>query len=920
MATKHTDTKGTYYLVEKGDTLWGIAETHYGDGTKYKQLAAYNNITNPDLIYVNQKIYTTNVSGSSSSNSNAPTITAFGLQSDSDNTLFATWTWNKTENLDGYKVLWTYGTGDGVAFVGDDRTISYDKHSPASSRQSLYNIPSNAKVVRFKVKPISKTYTKNNKETSYWTANWSTEKVYNVTKELPPETPPTPTVTLEEFDLTASLANIGELNAKTIQFQVVRDDSPSVYKTGTATIKTASASYKCTVHAGSKYKVRCRSCRDGIYSDWSDYSSSYDAPPAAVSGITSIKATSETSVRLEWEASKTADSYEIEYTTEKRYFDGSNGTTTQGDIKDNHYELIGLETGHEYFFRVRAVKGSDQKTAWCEPKSITLGDKPAAPTTWSSTSTAIAGETVDLYWVHNSSDGSSQSKANLEITIGDVSKIFFIDNYDEEDKRDKTSRAILDTAGNRVVWYDDDGEHIGSLSDLTQKVSDGSTVLWRVQTFGVVENKPSDWSVQRTIEVYAPPSLELDLRNAEKDSTDTITSFPFYISAVGATSSTQSPIGYHLSIRSDEVYETVDSMGNPVTVNIGDEVYSKYFDIFTELFVELSAYHVDLENNVKYTIECTVTMSSGLTATETLGFNVAWTETEYEPTAEISIDSETYTASIRPYCEISALNRYEVTRDSGAYVKSNTALGFITDVTGTGSTTTTGEAVLCGVDVNDNTVYYCEVEEKTPIENVYMSVYRREFDGSFTEIGTNLDGAMSTTVTDPHPSLDLARYRIVAIDKDTGSVSFSDPAGYPVGGVAVIIQWNEAWSAFDAIESSALEQPAWSGSLLKLPYNIDVSDSNRPDVALVEYIGRSHPISYYGTQIGSSSSWSMEIPKSDKETLYGLRRLSRWMGDVYVREPSGSGYWANITVSFSQKHCEVTIPVTLTVTRVEGGA
>jgi hypothetical protein len=64
----------------------------------------------------------------------------------------------------------------------------------------------------------------------------------------------------------------------------------------------------------------------------------------------------------------------------------------------------------------------------------------------------------------------------------------------------------------------------------------------------------------------------------------------------------------------------------------------------------------------------------------------------------------------------------------------------------------------------------------------------------------------------------------------------------------------------------------------------------------------------------------MVIPKSDKETLYALRRLSNWMGNVYVREPSGSGYWANIKVSFSQKHRDLVIPVTLNVSRVEGGA
>ena len=90
-------------------------------------------------------------------------------------------------------------------------------------------------------------------------------------------------------------------------------------------------------------------------------------------------------------------------------------------------------------------------------------------------------------------------------------------------------------------------------------------------------------------------------------------------------------------------------------------------------------------------------------------------------------------------------------------------------------------------------------------------------------------------------------------------------------------------------------------------------------MSLIEYIGRAHPVTYYGTQLGVGATWNMEIPKNDKETLYGLRRLSRWLGDVYVREPSGSGYWANVVISYSQKHCETTIPVTLTISQVEGG-
>ena len=107
--------------------------------------------------------------------------------------------------------------------------------------------------------------------------------------------------------------------------------------------------------------------------------------------------------------------------------------------------------------------------------------------------------------------------------------------------------------------------------------------------------------------------------------------------------------------------------------------------------------------------------------------------------------------------------------------------------------------------------------------------------------------------------------------------------------------------------------------MLKLPYNIDVADNHEADVSLIKYIGRERPVGYYGTQRGETATWNLEIVKSDMETLYALRRLASYLGNVYVREPSGSGYWANVRVSFSQKHCELTIPVTFDITRVEGG-
>lgn len=813
------------YTVEKGDTLSEIAVAF---GTTYQELARINNIPNPDLIYVGQVLKLSGDPDTVKKNTTSKaTITAFGFQSNSTNTIFATWTWDKT-NTDNYQVKWYYDTGNKVWFIGNDSTVT--------EKQSTYNYPNNAERVKFIVKPISKTHTVNNKTTSYWTASWSTEKIYN-TDSAPPEKPNTPTVTIEDYKLTARSDNLEEVKATELIFQIVKNDK-SIFNTGRAAIITNSAVYSCTVNAGDQYKARCRSVRSNIYSDWSEYSGNVGTIPSVPSEITTCKATSETSVYLEWSPVNTATTYDLQFTTKKNYFDGSDQLTTESSIEGTQYEKTGLESGQEYFFRVRAVN-SKGHSAWSGIKSIIIGKDPVAPTTWSSSTTVITGETLNLYWVHNAEDGSSQTYAELELYINDVKSTYTIENTRSEEEKDKTSVYPIDTTS----------------------YIEGTKIQWRVRTAGITRTY-GDWSVQRTVDIYAPPTLELNVTDVNGETLEILETFPFYISALPGPN-TQAPTGYYVNITANSAYETVDYIGNVKIVNSGEQVYSKYFDISTELMLELSASHLDLENNVSYTLSVVVSMNSGLTAESSTEFTVAWTDMEYEPNAEISIDTDNYTASIRPHCE----------------------------------------------DENGD-----------PIKDVMLSVYRREFDGSFTELAKNISNTSNTFITDPHPALDYARYRIIAVTTTTGAVSYCDIPGYPVGGTAVIIQWDEEWSDFHTSIEDSLEQPPWTGSLLKLPYNIDVSDKHSLDVALIEYIGRKHPVSYYGTQVGVSSTWNVQIEKDDEETLYALRRLAIWMGDVYVREPSGSGYWANINVSFSQKHCEVTIPVTLDITRVTGGA
>lgn len=44
------------YTVAEGDTLWSIAKTNYGDGSKYTKIVSANGIENPNLIKAGQKL------------------------------------------------------------------------------------------------------------------------------------------------------------------------------------------------------------------------------------------------------------------------------------------------------------------------------------------------------------------------------------------------------------------------------------------------------------------------------------------------------------------------------------------------------------------------------------------------------------------------------------------------------------------------------------------------------------------------------------------------------------------------------------------------------------------------------------------------------------------------------------------------
>ena len=729
-----------------------------------------------------------------------------------------------TNHLEHFEVKWHYATGDGVWFEGGSSNVT--------AKNTTYNMPSNATKVKVTVKPVSK---KDSNDKSYWTGE-SVSVEYKVSEGKPVQ-PSAPSVSVEKYTLTAILENIEDSKADQIEFWVVKGDSEDKFAGGIQDVKTQRASFSCEINAGAKYRVRCRainvvSDNEKTYSDWSNYSNEVSTIPLSVTDV-KCYVESETSVRLTWTGCENATSYTVQYTTNKAYFDSASDVSSL-TVENTTAYVTGLDSGDEWFFRVRATN-KEGDSGWSSIVSTVIGTKPAAPTTWSSTTTAVVGEdVVILYWVHNTEDGSKQTGAEIELDVSGSVDVITVDtpNEDENDDETKTYSYNLNVS----------------------QYPEGAEIKWRVRTKGIT-GEFSDWSIQRTIDLYAPPTLSLQANS-------TLTAFPYTIK-MEAGPSTQTPISWHISVTATDTYETEDVTGEPIYVSSGQEVYSKVFNESTNpITVTLSAGDVTLKSGQRYTAKATVSMNSGLTAETETTFNVNWAEMDYEPDGAIAIDKNSFCAYISPFCI-------------------------------------------------DNSNYITD--------EVVLSVYRREHDGSLVPIAIDVVNNGSITVTDPHPSLDYARYRIVARDKDTSVVSYVDLPGEPIKEPSIIIQWDERWTNFDYVEDAVREIPPWTGSLLRLPYNVDISESRDPDVSLIEYIGRRNPVSYYGTQRGEKASWSTEIPKYDKETIYGLRRLANWSGDVYVREPSGTGYWAHINVSMSINHLEVVIPVSFEIQRVEGG-
>lgn len=816
-----------------------------------------------------------------------PDIWYMGPAAGTDRSMVAQWNWKYTTTTDHYQVIWEYwlpvenSPKKGVWIIGSDTKTS---DGTAKNCYSAYTVPSNGTKVKVSVLPVSMSYEKNeatatttqeeNKklwekvkdkaesvianfipktvttENKYWVANWGTHKEFIIGQDSPPAKPDVPSVSFsaQTMKLTFSYTNLASTITQ-VQFRLTIGGSSLAGRHteyNWLNVVDGHAEYVVSIAAGKSYYAsgRVRNSKT-LASEWSDMSELIETPPAAPTAFANavtVRIQSTLSAKLTWNPVNGATSYDVEYATDPNYFDGG-GPTQIESTEYTQLTLTSIASGYHYYFRLRAVNdiGNSPWIPKNKYRDLIIGEKPEAPTTWSSTTKGIVGENVILYFTHNTKDGSYMEEGTIEWWVNGT----------------KQPNIVIPKSADPVIYENNTKSYTLSTIGL----SPASHIEWSAKTKGAL-NTYSDSSGKRTIDIYAQPTLDSAVLDASGTQISEIVQYPFNV-YLEASPAEQTPITYHISIISNSSYDILDSSGRRTFINEGQEIYSRNFDSTDhDILVNFSPSDITLSKQASYTIRAMVAMNSGLSASSApIDIDTNLGDVTFLPNATIGINRASLTASIAPYA----------------------------------------------LDEND---------EYPP--DVKLSVYRMEVDGKLTEIATDIDNNFGVYVTDPHPSFDYARYRIVGKDMVTGEVQYYDSVGVPVLEPGILIQWDEEYR--DQVTTlDAQTDPTWAGDAVRILYNVSISDSNTVDVENVQYIGREHPVSYYGTQLGFVSTWQADIPKTDTETLSAIRRLAVWMGNAYVRESSGTGYWAHVKVSYTRSYNDLVIPVTFSITRVEGG-
>lgn len=332
-----------------------------------------------------------------------------------------------------------------------------------------------------------------------------------------------------------------------------------------------------SISADHRYAYRVRAQGAGGYSGYATSDYIYTTP-AAPSSVVAEK-TGAQAVQLSIEgAAPWATSYAVERST-----DGGSQWASAGTAESFPWVDSSAPAG-TVVYRVAAVRGSLQ-SAWAQSNSVTTITPPLAPTVTGLPNVAATGSTLTAQWVPNHPDGSAQTQAQVECTIGDGSP----------------QTATVEGAST-------------SYTLPASATASAGTVKVRVRTHGVDPDWGA-WSAYSTVAVAVPPSAHLT--NPASDGA-TVAALPLVLAweatdPTGIASQTLSLMGADGS-----TLLTRQLAGDVRSFRIDDSVYA-------------------LANLASYTMRLAVLGGSSLSAVAERQFSTDWAEPSL-PVADLRVD------------------------------------------------------------------------------------------------------------------------------------------------------------------------------------------------------------------------------------------------------------------------------------------
>ena len=679
------------------------------------------------------------------------------------------------------------------------------------------------------------------------------------------------------------------------------------------------------------------------------------SPPTAPFALTCAPQSSAhpENVRLDWQEREgsTPDAefatYDIQWTANAGAF-ADNAATSQ------HYTVTGLDRGKQWWFRVRKVNDlgnsgwaeAEAGDTWASPTVCTLTIAPeaenlSAPTTTSTLAGYEAGETIVIGWTHNSEQDSEQTEweVGIRATINEVVTEGIISGTGA----DGVMSLTLDS-----ITIDVDG------TATTVTLSDGAVVEWRARTKGVTDWSP--WSGWRAFSIWDAPAVSIGLLNGlDLDVADYgLTCMPLTVEVTAAGfAEDNAPVEWWAEIVALDGYDVsaYDGRGTYVpegmtmwqgSISSGDDGFSR--DGWS---AKVSVFDVSLTNGMRYEVRAGAVTAQGVRAeAEPYEVTPEWSSTIPTPSADVWFDDTQLSCHVALGCVIppDESDMETVTAAITSYTSPQNVVVFSVDYG-------TGEGQYIEVKHNGTTlprdawrvmvfprstasppydqvnVYILESSgltlpttvtvtygPPTPRHDVRLGVWRIESNGSLVELANDLPSDIAQEIIDPHATFGSASYRIIATDDGTGEQGACDvTCPSPID--HAVIQWAEA-TRIDAEET--WDTSAFAGNHIELPFDLTLSERYAPDAVLREYAGRKHPVAYYGTQRGQTMEMTTNVVRDmDGRSIAMLRYLADSMTPVYVRTPSGLGFWAHVAPSMSGSYGSAAVAVSLDVTRVD---